>query len=268
MWLEIKMNDIKKRQGERKRLSTPRITPKVLPDWSEYSKKLLIETFNLSDITDIYSLDPPEMNEKTSPIYGPVLLEMHSNIVHTFDRFPEHQIADRNYFDTITELHSLNIRERELLIIRTAWLNRSEYVFTNHTAFWVLNGLNFEEINLIIEGPDAPGWNPEDALLLRVADNLYEDAFIADKLWDHLSKRYSTDQIAGIILLVGHYTVIAMITNSFGVQIERRSKGFGEFSAKLAQRTKKIEQEGGVTFPIVREKMNLFYLDAVRKNSE
>lgn len=258
--MEIKMNKIKK--GTRTRLTTPRITPRVFPDYSEQTKKLIMEAFNLSEITDIYTMKPPEFNEKTGPIFG----RMFSPVFRTLDRYPEIQEAQGNYVNAIHKLHSLPDREKELLIIRTAWLNRAEYVFSVHASGAVLDSdLSVEEINQIIEGSNASAWNDEDCLLIRVADNLYEDAFIDDDLWDKLSRRYETDQIVGIVFLVGFYTLISMFTNSLGIQVAGKVSGFGEFSDNFNQREEEREKEGQTTFKMLRKAMNKLFLDAVQK---
>ena len=55
-------------------------------------------------------------------------------------------------------------------------------------------GLSDEEIVRITDGPDAPGWDPFDAALLRAADELHEDQFLGDTTWKALSQRYSPQQ--------------------------------------------------------------------------
>jgi alkylhydroperoxidase family enzyme len=256
--MEIKINKIKKRKGTRTRLATPRITPRVFPDYSDQTKKLIMEAFDLSEITDIYTMEPPE--------FDPIFARMFAPVFRTLDRYPEVLETQRNYMNAIHKLHSLSNRETELLIIRTAWLNRAEYVFSVHAAGALMDSeLNMEEINQIIEGANASGWNDEDCLLIRVADNLYEDTFIDDELWDNLSKRYETDQIVGIVFLVGFYTLISMFTNSLGIQVGGKVSGFGEFSEKLNQREEKREKEGHTTFKMLRKAMNKLFLSTVQK---
>ena len=76
------------------------------------------------------------------------------------------------------------------------------------------------------EGPDAEGWDPFDATLLRAVDELYKDIFITDKTWNELAERYNTPQIMDLIFTVGNYNMLAMAINSFGVQLEEGLKSF------------------------------------------
>ena len=52
----------------------------------------------------------------------------------------------------------LSPRHREILILRTAWLCRSEYVWAHHVATAKKIGLANDEIGRIAEGPNARGW--------------------------------------------------------------------------------------------------------------
>src|SRR5207249_1486652 len=63
-------------------------------------------------------------------------------------------------------------RDRELLILRTAWNCRSEYEWGQHVRIGLAAGLAQEEIDRVPAGPAAPGWSPFDAALLRAADAL------------------------------------------------------------------------------------------------
>jgi len=87
-------------------------------------------------------------------------------------------------------------------------------------------GLNDDEIKRITEGPDAPGWNPFDATLLRAVDELYTDAFISDTTWKKLSERYDTHQLLDLIFTVGQYNAVSMALNTLGVPLDEGIQGF------------------------------------------
>ena len=97
------------------------------------------------------------------------------------------------------ETSTLAPRERELLILRIGWLCQAEYEWGQHVIFGKGAGLTDEEIARIKEGPDAKGWSPFDAALLRAADELHADAFISDATWAALSERYSTQQLMDVV---------------------------------------------------------------------
>lgn len=117
-------------------------------------------------------------------------------------------------------------REREMLILRTGWLCRAEYEWGQHIVIARQAGLTVDEINLIKQGPDAPGWNEFDAALLRAVDELHAQAFISDAGWNALAAVYDTQQLLDLIFTVGQYTMLSMALNTLGVQLDEGIAGF------------------------------------------
>jgi alkylhydroperoxidase family enzyme len=120
----------------------------------------------------------------------------------------------------------LPARERELLILRTGWLCRSEYEWGQHVIIAKGVGVTDEEIERVMEGADAAGWDGFDAALVRAADELHEDSFISDGTWEALSQRFDTQQLIDVIFAVGQYHVVSMALNSLGVQLDEGVTGF------------------------------------------
>lgn len=117
-------------------------------------------------------------------------------------------------------------RDRELLILRTGWNCRSEYEWAQHVVIGLQGGLTREEIDRVPVGPEAPGWGPFDATLLRAVDELHRDWCISDPTWAGLGERYDTAQLIELPMLVGHYHMVAMTLNSLGVQLDEGLSGF------------------------------------------
>ena len=120
----------------------------------------------------------------------------------------------------------LSPRDRELLILRTGWRCGSDYEWGQHVLIGRMSGLTDEEIARIREGPDAPGWDPADASLLRAADELHDGDCIGDATWKELASRYDDRQLIELVMLVGHYHMVAFTLNSLGVQREPGVPGF------------------------------------------
>jgi alkylhydroperoxidase family enzyme len=115
---------------------------------------------------------------------------------------------------------SVSKRVRELLILRLSWLRRSEYEFVQHVVIGRNAGLSDAELERIQSGPDAPGWDPVDADLVRAVDELHADARIRDATWKRLSAHFDTTQLMDIVFAVGCYDVLAMAFKTFGTQLE------------------------------------------------
>jgi alkylhydroperoxidase family enzyme len=114
----------------------------------------------------------------------------------------------------------LPARDRELLVLRTGWRCGSEYEWAQHVLVGRQAGLADEEIDRVAAGPEADGWDPFDALLLRAADELHDDHCLSDATWAALAERYDDRQMLEVTMVVGHYHLVSMTLNSLGVPLE------------------------------------------------
>ena len=114
----------------------------------------------------------------------------------------------------------LGARERELLILRTATNCRAEYEWGQHVLLARQTGISDDEIRRVREGPAAEGWSDQDAALIRAADELHERSEIRDETWAALAERYDERELIELVMLVGHYHMVAFTLNSLRVQRE------------------------------------------------
>ena len=105
-------------------------------------------------------------------------------------------------------------RDREVIILRTAWLNRGDYIWGRHNIIGQEAGLTEQEISR-----DAAGWSDFDAALLRAADELYTSRFVSEATWNTLGERYTESQLREVVLIVGNYTQLSMFQNTLGAQL-------------------------------------------------
>src|SRR4029079_902021 len=94
---------------------------------------------------------------------------------------------------------TLPSRHRDLLNMRTVWLTRSEYLWAHRVAAVRRTGLSKEDLRRVAQGPDAAGWDPFEAAVLRAADELHVDSFVSDATWQALSARYDTNQMIDLV---------------------------------------------------------------------
>lgn len=182
------------------RLKEPRVNPLPESEWNEEQK----------DILEYY-------RRPSGKVY---------NIFLTQARHSEMMKKWRPFSGYILNQSTLPARDREMLILRIGWLCQSEYEFGQHTRIGQKAGLTSQEIVNITKGPDAPGWDPFDAGLLRAVDELHADAFISDATWNTLSKRYNEKQMIDLIMTVGNYNMVSMFLNTVGVQLDPKLVGF------------------------------------------
>lgn len=119
----------------------------------------------------------------------------------------------------------LPARERELLILRVGHRCDAPYELAQHEPIARGCGLTDDEIARVAHGPDAPGWSPLDAALLRAADELHERARIGDATWAQLAEHLTERQLIEVCMVVGQYHLVAFTLNSLGVEIEGEEAG-------------------------------------------
>ena len=120
---------------------------------------------------------------------------------------------------------TISPRERELAILRQAWVTGSPYEWGEHVDIGKRLGLTSDEIERIIEGPDAPGWSRHDAAILRAVDEMLTGYRIGDATWDALAETWSEQQMLEFPILVGVYIATALQQNSFGAALRAGNPG-------------------------------------------
>jgi 4-carboxymuconolactone decarboxylase len=143
------------------------------------------------------------------------------NIFRTMARTPKAAkgfLAWGNYI--LSRRNDLPAREREIVILRTGFLCKSGYEWTQHKAIGLRDGLTEAEIEAIKTGAGAPNWSAADAALIKAADELHADQFISDATWAALKSHFSEKQCMDVVYTTGQYTQVSMILNSFGVQLD------------------------------------------------
>lgn len=119
----------------------------------------------------------------------------------------------------------LPARERELLILRTGCNCGSSYEWGQHVRLGEQLGLAREELLRVAEGPQAQGWSAEDRVLLEAADELHADAKLSQRTWEALAERYDEQELIELVMLVGHYHMVAFALNSLEVEPDEGLEG-------------------------------------------
>jgi alkylhydroperoxidase family enzyme len=115
----------------------------------------------------------------------------------------------------------LSPRHNEILALRTAYLCQSDFEWGAHTRYALGRGcLTNDEIDAVAHGPRSALWDEIERALLHAADELHEHASIGEVTWTQLASAFSHDAILETVFVVGHYTMLSMVANSAGVQLE------------------------------------------------
>lgn len=173
----------------------PRVLPTTPDDWDEETAALMAKVSRHND--------GKVLNVLSTVARHPVLL-------HRWMPFGNH----------ILGTNTLPKRARELATLRVGLLAGSAYEWVQHVSIARAVGCTDEEIERVVEGPDASGWAPADRALLQATDELMTDDRISDATWAALAEHWSEQQRMDVVFTVGQYRMISAALNTFGVQIE------------------------------------------------
>jgi alkylhydroperoxidase family enzyme len=174
----------------------------------------------------IHPLPPAERDERTQELISSMSIgDGELNIFSTLARHPRLLKQWSRFGGTLLVRGEIPPRERELLILRTAWNTRADYEWGQHVRIGKGTGLSDDEISRIPDGAKAAGWDAFDSVLLQAADELHTDACISDDTWAALAERYDERQLIELTMLVGQYHLVAFALNSLGVQREPGVEG-------------------------------------------
>src|SRR5687767_11239033 len=83
----------------------------------------------------------------------------------------------------------LSRRETELVILRVAHLRKSEYEFDHHVRLGRKAGLDEEDFERVVRGPEETGWSLRERVLLSAVDELHRDRDLSDETWAELRRQ-------------------------------------------------------------------------------
>ncbi|MFN0091870.1 MAG: carboxymuconolactone decarboxylase family protein [Acidimicrobiales bacterium] len=148
------------------------------------------------------------------------------NVIRTLANHPELMRRWMVFANHILGKSTLEVRERELLMLRIGWLCQSVYEFGQHTQIAKRAGISDAEIKAVTVGPSDPSWGEFDRTLLTAVDELKADGIVSDATWAALGARYNTQQLMDVVFTVGQYNLVSWALNSFGVQLDEGVPGF------------------------------------------
>lgn len=140
------------------------------------------------------------------------------------------RVLQRMMSGSLLDRGSISLRSRELVILRTCARCGAEYEWGVHvSAFGGKAQWTPAQIRSTVHGgADDECWSAEDALVIRLADQLHDTNRVDDALWTRLSAHFAADQLVELIMLAGKYHAVSYLVNAIGVQHEAFAPRFPE----------------------------------------
>jgi alkylhydroperoxidase family enzyme len=142
------------------------------------------------------------------------------NVLTTLMRHPGLAGPFLAYNSVLLNAPTIEPRWRELMILRVAWRTRSIYEWLQHVRIARSLGITDDEIDAIARGADAGIWSPVETDLLAATDECLDRYCIQDATWARLAVHLDDAQLVEVTFVIGTYTCLAMVFNSFGLELD------------------------------------------------
>jgi alkylhydroperoxidase family enzyme len=120
-------------------------------------------------------------------------------------------------------------RERELAVLRNAWLCGAAYEWGEHVRIAKERcGVTSEEIERCTQGAKAEGWSEHERAILKGVEELHADHALSDETWDVLARRWNEQQLMEFPVLVGAYIMTALQQNTLRTPLDPGNQGLAD----------------------------------------
>jgi AhpD family alkylhydroperoxidase len=113
-------------------------------------------------------------------------------------------------------------RDTELVILRVATLRSCAYELEHHQHLGEQAGLSADEVARVAIGPGDPAWPERERAILTAVDQLVVDHDLDDAAWDALAAHLDERRRIEMIVLVGHYEMLATTIAALRVEPDQR----------------------------------------------
>jgi alkylhydroperoxidase family enzyme len=120
---------------------------------------------------------------------------------------------------------SLDGRLREIVIVRVAHLNKTDYVFKQHVPQLAApEGLSEAESRELADWQSSKAFSPRERAALAYADAMTRDIAVPDNVFEALRPHFSEQQIVDLTVLVGIYNMHTRVFTALGIDPEPHHK--------------------------------------------
>jgi alkylhydroperoxidase family enzyme len=170
-------------------------------------------------------LNPAEFTAEQAALVGDWT---HLNFSRVLIRHPGMYGAFVPYLARLIAETELPARDRQLVCLRMLELCGDTYEQTHHVVISRKCGLTDAEIAAAIAGEGTTEW---DRTVLQGVEELYREQNVSEEAWGALAENYSERQLMEFVFLAGCYHTMAMLTKSFGMQLEGNLESFNALRA-------------------------------------
>lgn len=151
-----------------------------------------------------------------------------TNIMMVMANNPDLGKAYNAFGKHILVTNTVPLRERELVVMRVAWLVQSEYEWHNHVGYCLNLGMSLEEIAAIKDGADSTfPFSDFDRAVMRGCDELVRNNDLSDATWEALSQGFDRKQMMDYVAMIGSYVQTSWMITAFRMPLEDHADKIG-----------------------------------------
>ncbi|OAA25823.1 alkylhydroperoxidase AhpD family core domain-containing protein [Frankia sp. EI5c] len=185
--------------------SPARIAPIPVEEWNDDAKETLPRYLRRPELFDPSRPDALPMPTSLR------LFAHHIRLTEPWLAFSEVLVGKSSVLDP---------KHRELVILRVAWLTRSDYEWTHHVRIGRACGITTEQIHAIPEGAAAGVWTPLERAMVAAVDQMLGRFRVDDETWQALAAELDTAQLLELSFVIGSYCCLAQVFNNVGLNAE------------------------------------------------
>ena len=141
------------------------------------------------------------------------------NIFRAMSHSPEAMLRFMRLGSYLLEDGKVDPKLRELAILRTGWLTKSPYEFSQHIAFGRRVGLSDAEIRGAADPASHP-FDEQQRAVITFAGELTTNAAVSDDAYKAVASFLSEEQVVELTMVVGFYNLVARVLNTLQVDID------------------------------------------------
>jgi alkylhydroperoxidase family enzyme len=141
------------------------------------------------------------------------------NIFRALSHSPEALLRFMRLGNHLLEGGVLDPKLRELAILRTGWVCRSPYEFSQHVSFGRRVGLTDEQIRAVAD-PSTRFFDPQQMAVIAYAGEMTADARVSDETFAAVSAFLNDESIVELTMVIGFYNLVSRTLNALEVDVD------------------------------------------------
>lgn len=153
---------------------------------------------------------PAESKAKGSDFNSILLLAHHPRLAEPWLQFNA----------KVAKGFTLATRLKEIVILRVAWWQGSDYEWVHHMISGARAGLTISDFDALQSAVPGNGWSNLEIALISATDQICLDGRIAPPTLAELNRHLTTEQVMELLFVATCYVALATMLNTAGAIIE------------------------------------------------